>query len=116
MPRRLLGLDPSCFCSPDAAVYCAAGGAAGVQACVKARTGILFPLPAAFCFLEAVSRDGPARGQGEVAWAAPCSAVQGVCSPPLARPPTFPAAGAVCATPRGALRRTAARVGDVAHV
>lgn len=49
----LLGLDPSCFCSPNLAVYCAAGGAVGVQACVKARTGILFPLPAAFCFLEA---------------------------------------------------------------
>ncbi|KAI3431456.1 hypothetical protein D9Q98_004508 [Chlorella vulgaris] len=47
------GVDPTCFVSPDAQYFQSADRAAGVSAFVKARQGFLYPLPAAFCFLEA---------------------------------------------------------------
>ena len=53
----MLGVDPTCFCSPDTeAVFASGEGHAGVEAYVKARPGFLFPMERGLAFLESVRR------------------------------------------------------------
>lgn len=52
----LLGVAPTKFSAPSKEFFQSSEGAVGVEAFVKARQGLLFPLPSGLCFLESVRR------------------------------------------------------------
>ena len=58
-----MGVPSDRFGSPDPAVFRSmTQQKSGIPAHIKAKAGVLFPLPAALCFLEAVSGCWRQRG------------------------------------------------------
>ena len=53
--RRAIGVPGDCFAAPNPECFSSSESLAAVEAYIKARQGLLFPLPAGLCFLESVS-------------------------------------------------------------